>query len=411
VSSALDYLKPIDEQAEELVALTAEWAAVPSGSLHLAGLETLCHRIGDAFTPLGGELRRVELPVREFVDPLGKTIQAPVAPALTLRKRPEAPRRVLLVGHMDTVFGAELPQPVLRAAPGVLYGPGVLDAKGGLVVMRAALAAVEASPWAEGIGWEVWISSDEEVGSAGSRIPLAEAARRNHLGLVFEPALPGGALVGGRKGSGQFAVVIRGRAAHAGRNPDEGRNAIHTLAEFIVGLKSVVGGGDGIRVNVGRIAGGGAVNVVPDLALCWADIRVAAPRDQEAFEEHLRLLASDVAAREGFQLELHGGFGRPPKVMDEPALRVYGALHSCALELGRSLEWRPSGGGSDGNLLSAAGLPTADGLGPEGQGMHTAQEHLLVSSLASQAKLVALFLMRLGAGDVLGDLPPGGQHR
>ena len=156
-----------------------------------------------------------------------------------------------------------------------IQGPGVTDAKGGLLVMLKALEAFERSPWANELGWEALINPDEEIGSPGSKLLLEKAARTNDIGLVFEPSLSDGNLVGSRRGSGNFVVMVKGRAAHAGREPHIGRNAINALAEFVVQLNSLPPGALGLTLNVGYIEGGGPVNVVPDRAICKFNVRVS----------------------------------------------------------------------------------------------------------------------------------------
>lgn len=224
----LDWIKG---QQDHMVSLVERWAAVNSGSRNTAGLNTLLDLLIDDFSTLGGEMRSPSLPPQTMVDSRGEPTEVPVGKALSIVKRPSAPLKVFLGIHYDTVFQADHPfQECSRIDRDRLKGPGVADAKGGLAVMLTALEALERSPWTQNIGWEILINPDEEIGSPGSAELLRAAAKRNHLGLLFEPALPGGALVSSRRGSGNFTVVVRGRAAHAGRNPGEGRNAIHLLA-------------------------------------------------------------------------------------------------------------------------------------------------------------------------------------
>ncbi len=190
------------------------------------------------------------------------------AVALRLRVRPEAPVRILLGGHYDTVYGADHPfQRCTLLDAQTLRGPGVADMKGGLVVMLAALQAFEAAPESHRIGWEVLLGPDEEIGSSARAPRRGVAAARNHVGLVFEPARANGDLVSSRKGTGTFVVTCRGRAAHAGRDPAAGRNAILALAEFLPQADTLNRELPGVMLNVGNIRGGGAVNIVPD----WAE--------------------------------------------------------------------------------------------------------------------------------------------
>jgi glutamate carboxypeptidase len=280
-----------------------------------------------------------------------------------------------------------------------LRGPGVVDAKGGLVVLLTALRALERSEVAHNVGWEVLLNTDEEIGSVGSAPLLHEAAKRNHVGLVFEPALPDGSLVGARKGSGNFTVVFRGRAAHAGRDFNLGRSAILSAAEFVTRLDAAQRDLPGVTINCGRIEGGGAVNVVPDLAIARFNIRVTHPQDQVAVEQRIAELAKQAGGREGIAVQIHGQFSSPPKPMDTRSARLFEAVESCGKQLGMNLEVHPSGGTCDGNRLAAAGLPVVDSLGPCGGHLHSEQEYLLIDSLPQRAKLTALLLLGIGAGE------------
>jgi len=384
-----------------MIDLLTRWGNVNSGSHNLPGLNEMLGLLEEEFTVLGGETERVELAPKQLDDSSGAAVQVPLGRALLIRKRLTAPVRPLLCCHMDTVYSADhLFQKAVRVADNILKGPGVTDAKGGLVVMLAALQAFERSPWAEKAGWEVLINPDEEIGSPGSASLLIQAAKRNHLGLVFEPSFPDGNLVGARKGSGNFTVIARGKAAHAGRNPQLGRNAIDALARFIVGLTALADSGEAITTNVGYIQGGGPVNVVPDLAECRFNVRVTTTDDQGSFEDGLKRLAEEINRTDGISLELHGGFSRPPKPLDAKTLKLLEQVAACGRDLGLPLQWLPTGGACDGNNLAAAGLTTIDSLGVTGGDIHSSEEYILLDSLVERAKLTALLLMKLAAGEI-----------
>jgi len=300
--------------------------------------------------------------------------------------------RVLLVIHYDTVYGPDNPFNRVTVLPsGRWNGPGVVDAKGGIVVMLAALHALESSPLAHKIGWEVILNPDEEIGSPGSAHLLDEAARRSHLGLLFEPALPDGSLVGERKGSGNFTIVVRGKAAHAGRDFAAGRSAIVALSQIILEAAEKSGG---ITLNCGQISGGGAVNIVPDLAIGRFNARIT---NKEEGERVIRLLGELVArasAMEGICATLHGSFSSPPKTLDARTLELFESARLCGRELGMEITWRSSGGTCDGNRLAAAGLPLIDTMGPVGGDLHSPTEYLVPESITQRAKLTAATLMR-----------------
>jgi glutamate carboxypeptidase len=309
---------------------------------------------------------------------------------------------VLLVIHTDTVFGPDHPfQQVTRMDGNLLNGPGVADAKGGLAVLLTALEAFERSELASKLGWEVMLNPDEELGSPGSAPLLAEAARRSHLGLVFEPAHSDGTLVGERKGSGTFVVTVKGRAAHAGRDFHHGRNAVHAAAEVAVAVAERTGSVPGLTVNVGRIEGGGPSNVVPDRAAVHFNVRLPAHDNPERALADLRRTVAGVAGRrDGIVVEMRGSFTSPPRPMDLPTTRLYQQLADVGREIGLTLSWHTSGGVSDANKLAAAGLPTIDTLGPCGGNLHSEREFIQLDSLVPRAQLTALFLMKLAAGEV-----------
>jgi glutamate carboxypeptidase len=399
--SLSDLLQWVDAQDARLRRLVAEWAAINSGSYHQGGLRRCTDAVAREFRGLGGDEQWLDLPPQTVIDDGGRASQHPLGQAVRIAKRPDARRKVLLAIHVDTVYGADDPfQTVTHADPNTLRGPGVVDAKGGLAVMLAALEALERSPLASRIGWTVLINPDEELGSPGSGHLFEKLAKQHDIGLLFEPALPDGSLVASRKGSGNFTAVLRGRSAHAGRDFTNGRNAIAALAELVVRLHQMNDQGDDLTVNVGRINGGGAVNVVPDLAVCRFNVRVTSYEQQRAFEDQLRRMEREFSARDGYRLSIDGSFTAPPKVLDAPTSRLLDAAVACGRGLGLSLGTAGSGGTCDGNRLAAAGLPNLDSLGPRGGNLHSPDEFLLLDSLTERAKLAALLLMRLAAGDV-----------
>src|SRR5947209_12851306 len=264
--------------AEPMLEQVQAWAAVNSGTRNLDGLARMAGLLADEFAALPGTLTLEEAAPVEAVAADGSL--APVAHGrnLHLSVRPEAPIQLLLTGHMDTVYGADHPFQQLAwiEAERVLGGPGVADMKGGLAIMLAALKAVEASPAAQRLGYEVVINSDEEVGSPGSAALIARAARGKEAALTYEPAaLPDGTLAGARPGSGNFSILVEGRSAHAGRNPQDGRNAVVAAADLALRLDQLKR--DGLTVNASRIEGGSPSNVVPDLAVLRVNLRPRTP--------------------------------------------------------------------------------------------------------------------------------------
>jgi glutamate carboxypeptidase len=228
---------------------------------------------------------------------------------------------------------------------------------------------------------------------------LVESAKRNHVGLVFEPAIGEGNIVDTRKGSGVFTFIVHGRAAHSGRDFAAGRSAIAALATMVNKLHALNDTLSGIIVNVGKIEGGGAVNVVPDLAIARVNVRVTVPQDEAVIRERFQSIVDEANQLDGIRVELHGGIGSPPKVLDDKSRRLLDLIFACGRELGLSLSSQPSGGVSDGNKLAAAGLPVIDSLGPRGGKLHSPEEFLYVDSLPERAKLAFLVLAKLATGE------------
>ncbi len=389
-------LAGLADAADTMLANTVGWAMINSGSRNLAGLAEVADRLVDAFAPLGGDISLHDPAPVTAVDAGGRVVPLTHGRNLHVVKRPDAPVRVLLTGHMDTVFAADHPFQACRWIDAdTLNGPGTADMKGGIAVMLAALTAFEASPLADRLGWEVVINSDEEVSSPGSAPLLAAAARRCHLGLTYEPALPDGTLAGARKGSGNFSAAITGRAAHAGREPEKGRNALLAAADLALRLKALTA--DDLSVNPARIDGGGPNNIVPDTAVLRWNMRPSTPAAEARASAAIAALTAEVAAAHEVEIHVHGSFARPPKPLDANQQRLFDLVRDCGVAIGLDIGWRDTGGVCDGNNLAATGLAVVDTLGARGGAIHSADEFLCVDSLVERARLSALLLMRVAA--------------
>jgi len=383
-----------------MLAQVEAWAAVNSGSRNLDGLAVIAGTLADAFGALPGDLNLEEPSPAEAIDARGTAAALPHGRNLHLKVRPDAPVQLLFTGHMDTVFAVDHPfQSVFWREDGVLGGPGVADMKSGIAIMLAALRAVE-GVGASQLGYEAVINSDEEVGSTGSADLIAEAARGKRAALTYEPsALPDGTLAGARPGSGNFSIVIGGRAAHAGRNPEEGRNAIVAAAALTLRLAEAKSAG--LKVNPARIDGGGPNNVVPDQAVLRVNLRPATPEDEAAARRLIEEAVAAIATAHDVRIHVHGGFGRPPKPMDAKARKLFELVKACGADLGQQIGWRDTGGVCDGNNIAACGVPVVDTMGARGGAIHSDQEYLIVDSLVERAQLSALTIMRLANGETL----------
>ncbi len=395
-ADAAPLLQLLDEGAAASVVRTEAWAAINSGSYETQGLARMRALLVDAFAALPGEVSLVPLAPSQRVRADGEAVAIEHGAAIRVRVRPNAPVQVALTGHYDTVFPAAHPFQATRREGAVLHGPGTADMKGGLSVMLAALQAFEAAPGAKRVGYEVLLSPDEEIGSPASAALLAELGARSHLGMTYEPALADGALVDARKGSGNYSLVYRGRAAHVGRAFQDGRSAVMAAAEAALALDALNGQREGVTFNIGAIDGGGPTNVVPDRAVLRFNARAPDLEGAAWAEAEIKRIA--VSPRAGVEAHLHGAFGRPPKPLNAQQREMVRWTHEAGAALGLDLKFQPSGGVCEGNNLAAAGCPNIDTLGPCGGGLHSDQEFALIPTFAERAKLSLLLLLGVNSG-------------
>lgn len=371
------------------------WSAINTGTGNLPGLAAQAAALADAFAALPGDVTLERPAPVTAVAADSREVAVEHGDHLVLRVRPGAQRRMLLTGHMDTVFPAGHPfqqQQWLDAE--TLNGPGVADMKGGIAVILAALTAFERSPAAASVGYDVLINADEETGSLSSAPLIRALAAGKAAALTYEPsALPDGTLAGARAGSGNYSLIVTGRSAHAGRNPQDGRNAVVAAAALALGLKSLER--DGLSVNPARIDGGSANNVVPDMAVLRFNIRPRELELAELFSHELKVLIAQVEQEHEVSIHLHGGISRPPKPLDARAEKLFGIVEECSALLGAPITRQASGGVCDGNNIAACGVPVVDTMGVRGGAIHSPDEFLIVPSLAERARLSALVLHRL----------------
>jgi glutamate carboxypeptidase len=304
------------------------------------------------------------------------------------------PGQILVLGHLDTVYpcGTLLKMP-FRIAAGRAWGPGTFDMKSGLVQALFAVDALAFCRVAPAKRLVFLWTTDEEIGSASSQAAIEREARRSDAVLVLEPAFGrDGRLKTKRKGVGTVELRVEGRAAHAGINPQDGVNAVHELALQIERLTRMNDPRRGITVQANVIEGGTFSNVVPAHARAEVDVRVAHIADGRAIQRKLRALRPVLR---GARLEVSGGVIRPP-LEHTPAVRsLFRHAQSLAREMGLALGEAATGGGSDGNLTAALGIPTLDGLGGVGDAAHSPREFVLIRALPERAAILAGLLATL----------------
>ncbi|HEY2109462.1 MAG TPA: M20 family metallopeptidase [Candidatus Acidoferrales bacterium] len=302
--------------------------------------------------------------------------------------------QILVLGHLDTVYPigtiAKMP---FRVAGDKAWGPGAFDMKGGLVMALAAvdaLRAVGVRPRKRVVF--LW-TSDEEIGSETSRRVIESEARRSEAVLVLEPALGReGRLKTQRKGVGGAEIIVTGRAAHAGIEPEKGVNAVHELALQVARLMRMNDRARGITVQATVVEGGTASNVVPERARAMVDIRFARVADAARIERELR---GSRAILRGARVEVRVGGMRPPLERSAGVRGLFGVARGLMREMGLSLGEAATGGGSDGNFTAALGVPTLDGLGAVGDRAHSSREHVVVGEMGVRAALIAGLLAEL----------------
>ena len=293
-------------------------------------------------------------------------------------------RGSLLLGHLDTVWPAgTLAEQPWRLAAGRASGPGVFDMKAGIAVGMAVLAAIVRETCASPVS--LLLVPDEEVGSQASRAMTLRVASAHRQVLVLEPSLDGAAKVA-RKGCGVFQVRFRGRAAHAGLEPERGASALGELSRFVSFLDTLAAPAQGTTLTATLARAGSAANVVPEAAELCVDARVWSRAEADRVTAGLRGYQAAVA---GVSLAVEGGFDRPPLEPTAASEALYALAHRLGQELGFELGAARVGGASDGNFVAAAGIATLDGLGPRGGGAHARDEHVLVADLPVRAALIA----------------------
>jgi glutamate carboxypeptidase len=296
-----------------------------------------------------------------------------------------------VLGHYDTVYScgvlAKMP---FRVAGGKAYGPGIFDMKAGLTQALFALDALQQIkvPLRRRLVF-LW-TSDEEIGSDASRILIETEARRSDAVFVLEPSLgPKGLIKTARKGVGEAELIVSGRASHAGLAPQEGVNAIHELSRQLLRVQKWNDLRRGVTVNADVIEGGTRVNVIAERARAFLDLRALRVSDMRCIERRLHALRPILP---GAKLEVRGGFNRAPLERKSSAA-LYTKAKALAAQMGLSLGECTAGGGSDGNLTAAVGVPTLDGLGAVGHGAHSKDEHILINSMPARAALLAALLL------------------
>lgn len=368
-----------------------ELCQINSGSTNLAGLNKLAQLVKSKFNPLADKITFLKLPSQSIISLNGAASTQHYADGIFIQKRPHLQNRVLLSGHMDTVFSATSKfQNLTQLSPNILQGPGVIDMKGGIIIMRYALEAFE-SISNHALGWDVLLTSDEELGSPASKYLFKEIVKNYKAALIYEPAMTAsGVLAKNRKGSCKYTLVARGKAAHVGRDFELGRNAICYLAEILLKINKL--NTANLHINIGLIQGGTALNAIPDIAVAKIDVRYQT--DIKFFEQQLQAI-ENASRKAGYVLEISGGVSRPAKNVSLAEKELFAKLTAIANKFAIKLAWQDSGGCCDGNNFSELGLANLDTLGACGGNLHNDKEFIMLDSMPQRALLSALLLKEL----------------
>jgi len=358
------------ERLIELVEIETPTPSKPDVDRLGEHLTTLCRELGGAVTTYP----------REQVGDLRIAVWNADAPG----------KPIMLLCHMDTVWplGTLSTMPV-REDSGLLFGPGVADMKGGIVVALEAIRGLRDR--GELPNRPIWIffNSDEETGSLNSRALIHEKAAEVGLVLVMEPATAEEAFKAWRKGFARYTITAHGRASHAGQAPENGINAVIEAAHQAIFLHSLNDYPNGTSVSVTTVQGGSAINVIPAEAVLGVDVRFLKMSEAQRVDQAIRTLTPVLP---GAQLAVEGGIDRGPMERDAQMIRVVQQAQALGRALDMELPEDGSGGGSDGNFTAALGIPTLDGLGPAGLGLHAAHEQLQIRTLPRRAALLAKIL-------------------
>jgi glutamate carboxypeptidase len=375
ISKINGYQSSMLETLEQLVNLESPSTDKPA-------LDFYAQNLAARFETLGAETTLITNPIS------GAQLKATFQTPQTGSERPG-----LLLCHYDTVWPlGTIEQQPFRVDGDKAYGPGVYDMKASHVIAEYALRGISELELLLPRPIHILFNSDEEIGSLTSRSIIEEHALQSEYVLVLEPPTAEGALKTARKGVGSFTLQVKGRAAHAGTQPELGISAIDELAHQILYLRNLSDLEQGTTVNAGVVKGGTRSNVIPAYAEAEIDVRAWTQQEAARIENAMGILQP---VSPGVELVVQGGFNRPPMVRSEAIGDLFHKAQRIGANLGLDLQEGSTGGGSDGNFTAALGVPTLDGLGALGDGAHAVHEHILVSDLPVRTGLLAAILLEL----------------
>jgi len=295
-------------------------------------------------------------------------------------------KQLLVVGHLDTVWPiGTLSERPFRVDGDRAFGPGIFDMKAGVMLAAFAMRAIKELGRGTRRPTTLLMTCDEETGSHFSRDIIEEEGRSSYAALVLEPPIPGGTIKTGRKGVGEFELIIRGRPAHAGNDPRAGISAITEMAHQILCINTLNDYERGTTVNVGVARGGVLSNVIAAEAHAFIDMRFRTADEGQRIVDALSHLQPVL---DGARIDMRGGINRPPLVRTAETGELFEHARLLASDIGFDLQEGSVGGGSDGNFIAALGVPVLDGLGVDGAGAHAEHEHIIITDIPRRAALL-----------------------
>ena len=377
-------LKQLASRQSELLALTRALVETESPSGDEDGSRAVVTLLADAARNLPGVTTVEHLPVENYGEHLRIHLYA---------DDPRDTHTTLLLGHTDTVhLRGSLGLRPWRESEGRIYGPGIYDMKANCALALEALRACASVGLTPARPVVLLLTCDEEAGSNSGRALVEEEAKRAEHVLVLEPSAPGGRAKTARKGTGMYTLMIKGRAAHAGLDPDKGASAIHELARQIERLRSLADAARGTTVNVGVVSGGTRSNVVAAEARAEIDVRFNTSAEALRLDEAIKTLR---AFDERTQLTVAGGINRPPLERNNGVMQLYEHARRLAASFDYELGETQVGGASDGNFAAAVGAAVLDGLGLDGDGAHADHEHIIAADIVPRGALLAALIATL----------------
>ena len=368
-------MNDLDDTQQEMIGLLEKLVNIDSGSDFKEGVDKVGSILKKEYESIGFTCESVQ--------------EDKVGDHLILKHHSAEKPSILLIAHMDTVFkeGTAKERPFYIKSNRA-YGPGVADMKGSQVTLLYAMKHLLKNSPESLEKVIILLNSDEEIGSASSRPIIEKLSKTVDYALVMEPARKDGSIVTSRRGGGTYKLEIRGKAAHSGVAPQDGHSAIEEMGHKIVKLSELTNHDEGISINVGRVNGGEAVNVVPDTATLHVDVRVSNAEQSETIEQQIEEICATPDIK-GTEIELSGGIRRPPMELDDENLELLNIIQDVGESLDIEVSHTHTGGGSDASFPSHLGVATVDGLGPVGGEMHSDKEYLEVDSILERTELLA----------------------